>query len=134
MTKVDYQGLQEKVRSMETPPIETWENMYPDKDVTVGIQSGDGELTSVCPKTGLPDFAVAHIEYIPDKLCVELKSFKEYMLFYRNVGIFHEHLTNRILDDFVAACKPRYAKVTVDMNPRGNIHVVCVAEHKGELK
>lgn len=124
-----YEGLQANVRDMDTPAIDTWENMYADKHIMVSIQSGQGEVTSICPKTALPDFATVHIDYIPDKLCIELKSLKEYYLFYRDIGIFHEHLTNRILDDFVTACRPRYAKVSVDMNPRGNIHVVCDAEH-----
>jgi 7-cyano-7-deazaguanine reductase len=79
------------------------------------------ELTCICPKTGLPDFANVIIQYMPNKFCVELKSFKLYLHYFRNIGIFHEHLTNRILDDFIKSCKPRFARIEIEMNIRGGI-------------
>ena len=114
-----YEGLQGRVRTMKTPAIEVWTNRYPQKTYTVHIDIP--EFTCICPKTGLPDFATIVIEYIPHKSCVELKSLKGYMMSYRSVGIFHEHLANRVLDDFVKACRPRWAKITTRFNPRGGI-------------
>ena len=88
------------------------------------------EFTCICPKTGLPDFAAIRIEYMPDKGCVELKSFKLYLVFFRNVGIFHEHVTNRILDDLVEACRPRYMKIEMEYNARGGVKTSTKAEYK----
>jgi 7-cyano-7-deazaguanine reductase len=79
------------------------------------------EFTSVCPKTGLPDHGTITLQYVPDKLCLELKSLKMYMLAYRNLGIFQENIVNRFLDDIVAACKPQSATVLGDFTPRGGI-------------
>ena len=126
--KGSYRGLQSSVRRLKTPAIDTWENEYPDKDYW--IEFTISEFTCICPKTGLPDFAVFTIRYIPDKLCIELKSFKEYFVFYRDVGIFHEHVANKILDDFVAACKPRKAEIVSDFNIRGGIHTVVSAQYE----
>ncbi|MBU1026101.1 MAG: preQ(1) synthase [Candidatus Margulisbacteria bacterium] len=116
---MSYKGLQENIKQLKTPAIETWENQYSDRDYNIHLEFP--EFTCVCPKTGLPDFAKIIIDYVPDKGCVELKSLKEYFIYYRNVGIFHEHLTNKILEDFVAACKPRSAKIVAEMNVRGGI-------------
>ncbi|MFH1338364.1 MAG: preQ(1) synthase, partial [Candidatus Omnitrophota bacterium] len=91
--KTSYEDLQESVRKLKTPAIEAWENKYPDKEYSINLEVT--EFTCICPKTGLPDFAVIRIEYSPDKYCIELKSFKMYTIFYRNVGIFHEHLVNK---------------------------------------
>ncbi len=88
------------------------------------------EFTCVCPKTGLPDFATITIRYIPDKNCIELKSFKEYIVFYRDVGIFHEHVVNKILDDFVRACDPVNVEIIGDFNMRGGIKTVVKANYK----
>ena len=88
------------------------------------------EFTCICPKTGLPDFAKFSIQYIPNKFCIELKSFKLYLNSYRDVGIFHEHVTNKILDDFVKVCKPRYLRIQGDFNIRGGIQTTVSAEHK----
>jgi len=88
------------------------------------------EFTCICPKTGLPDFAILKIEYSPDKYCIELKSLKMYAIFYRNLGIFHEHLINKVTQDFVQACKPRWAKISGDFNPRGGIKTVVNREYK----
>jgi len=125
--KSGYEGLQGRVRTMKTPAIDTWQNRYPEKRYTVHIDVP--EFTCVCPKTGLPDFATIAIEYVPFKRCVELKSLKEYMTSYRDVGIFHEHLANRVLDDFVKACRPRWARITTRFNPRGGITTTVTREH-----
>lgn len=125
---VSYEGLQGKIRSLKTPKIETWENRYPDKVYTITLEVP--EFTCICPKTGLPDFAVIKIEYSPDKYCIELKSFKMYTIFYRNAGIFHEHVINKTLDDFVHACKPRWVRITGVFNPRGGITTTVTREYK----
>ena len=88
------------------------------------------EFTCICPKTGLPDFAVITIKYIPEELCIELKSLKYYEIFYRNVGIFHENVVNRFLDDLVKACKPRWMEIMGEFNSRGGIKTTVKAEHK----
>lgn len=123
-----YEGLQENVRKLNTPEIEVWRNQYPDKNYTIVLDIP--EFTCICPKTGLPDFATIRIEYSPDKYCVELKSFKMYTIFYRDKGIFHEHLTNKILDDFLLASKPRWVKITTVFNPRGGIVTSVTREYK----
>jgi len=114
-----YESLQRHIRDMKTPQIEVWENRYADKEYA--IELAVPEFTCICPKTGLPDFALITIEYSPRRYCIELKSFKMYTIFYRNVGIFHEHLINRMLDDFVRACRPRRATIKGVFNPRGGI-------------
>ncbi len=123
-----YEGLQKNIRNLKTPAIEAWKNQYPDKIYTINLEIP--EFTCICPKTGLPDFAAIRIEYSPAKYCVELKSLKLYTIFYRNLGVFHEHLTNKILEDFVKACKPRWAKITTQFNPRGGITTTVVREYK----
>jgi 7-cyano-7-deazaguanine reductase len=123
-----YEGLQEDVRDLKTPGIEIWKNQYPDKSYTICLDIP--EFTCICPKTGLPDFAAIRIEYSPDKYCIELKSFKLYAIFYRNLGIFHEHAVNKILEDFVRACQPRWAKITGVFNPRGGITTTVMREYK----
>jgi len=128
MKKSDYEGLQKNIRKLKTPAIEVWANQYADKDYTVNLSFP--EFTCICPKTGLPDFADIKIAYGPDKTCLELKSLKMYFIAYRNLGIFHEHLTNRILEDIVKACKPRWAVVEVVMNPRGGITTRVEASYK----
>jgi 7-cyano-7-deazaguanine reductase len=117
--KSDYEGLQKGVRSLKTPVIECWENQYRDRKYTISVRTD--EFSCICPKTGLPDFADILIEYIPDKYCIELKSFKLYLVFFRNIGIFHEHLTNRIMDDIVKCCRPHYAKIISEFKSRGGI-------------
>jgi len=123
-----YEGLQAAVRGLKTPKIDTWENKYKDKEYVIKLDTT--EFTCVCPKTGLPDFACIYIEYSPDKLCIELKSFKEYLMFFRDIGIFHEHVTNRILDDFVQASHPKWAKVRGEFNIRGGIKTTVEAEYR----
>ena len=99
------------------PPLETWPNQYPGYEISIVYP----EYSSVCPKTGLPDCATITLEYLPDKLCVELKSLKVYLLAYRNLGIFYENAVNRILEDFVAACRPVSATVTGEFTARGGM-------------
>ncbi len=123
----EYEGLQEGVRKLKTPPIEVWRNKYSDRDYLVRVETD--EFTCICPKTGLPDFAAIRIKYVPDRWCVELKSFKLYLVSFRDVGIFHEHATNRILDDFVKACKPRYAALEMEYKTRGGIKTTTNAEY-----
>jgi 7-cyano-7-deazaguanine reductase len=123
-----YKGLQENIRDMELPGIEIWENKYPERDFTV--RSETGEFTCICPKTGLPDFARIVVEYVPDRHCLELKSFKEYLFAYRDIGIFHEHVVNRVLEDLVKSCRPRRMKVRGDFNIRGGITTTVEAEYR----
>lgn len=113
---------------IQNPKIEVIQNLNSDRDYTVNIEFP--EFTCVCPKTGLPDFATIKIDYVPDKLIVELKSLKMYFISYRNIGIFHENVVNKILDDLVAACKPRSMKVTGEFNVRGGIKTTVSAEYK----
>jgi len=126
--KSTYDGLQNGVRRMKTPRIEGWQNRYPDRDYVVSIETD--EFTCICPKTGLPDFAVINIEYVPGESCVELKSFKLYLVSYRGVGIFHEHAVNRILDDVRRAVSPRELKVTGVFGVRGGIKTTVSAEFR----
>ena len=125
-----YEGLQRNIRKLAAPRIDVWENQYKDKDYTITMDVP--EFTCICPKTGLPDFADIKIEYSPDKYCIELKSLKMYMVFYRNVGIFHEHVVNKILEDFVRAAKPRRVKITGIFNNRGGIQTTVSAEYTCE--
>ncbi|MFH1190315.1 MAG: preQ(1) synthase [Candidatus Omnitrophota bacterium] len=122
-----YEGLQRKIRKLKTPGIEVWRNQYPDRDYVIRIDMP--EFTCICPKTGLPDFASIVIKYVPDEDCVELKSLKYYTLFYRDVGIFNEHVVNKILDDLAEACKPRWMEVFGEFNARGGIKTTVTAEY-----
>jgi len=126
--KSSYRGLQENIRKLNTPVIDVWKNKYPDKEYTINLEIP--EFTCICPKTGLPDFAIIRIEYSPDKYCIELKSFKMYTIFYRNLGIFHEHVVNKMLEDLVRVCRPRWFKIIGEFNPRGGIKTVVTAEYK----
>ena len=128
MQHQSYDGLQSDIREMKTPSIETWKNEYSDKDYTIEVTTP--EFTAICPQTGLPDFGTIRISYIPDEQCVELKSLKEYFLFYRDVGIFHEHVVNKILVDFVAACNPRRVEIVGDFHVRGGIKTVIRANYE----
>jgi len=111
-------GLKEKL-----PSIETFPNQYPDYEIKIEIP----EFTSVCPKTGLPDFGKITIRYTPKEKCLELKSVKMYILAYRDLGIFYENAVNRILEDVVRACRPKRAAVIGEFNPRGGISSVVEA-------
>jgi len=105
------------------PEIETWPNQYADYEIEII----NPEFTSVCPKTGLPDFGKVVLRYVPDKLCLELKSYKLYMLAYRDLGIFQENVVNRILQDVVKAAKPVSATVIGDFTPRGGLGTLVTA-------
>jgi 7-cyano-7-deazaguanine reductase len=107
------------------PPIETFPNQFPGYEITVDIP----EFTSVCPKTGLPDFGILYVKYMPDRRCLELKSLKEYLLQYRNLGIFQENIVNRVLEDVVSAAKPVWAEVRGEFNRRGGIGTTVEARH-----
>ena len=116
---------------MSTQPskeLETFENQYPEKDYTIRIRIP--EFTCLCPKTGQPDFAELLLEYVPNQLCVELKSLKLYMWSFREEGAFHEKVTNDILADIVKAIQPRFMRLTADFNVRGGIYTQVVAEHR----
>ncbi|MEI6691288.1 MAG: preQ(1) synthase [Chlorobium sp.] len=104
---------------MKNEILEIFDNTYPDRDYTIEIINP--EFTSVCPKTGLPDFGTITIRYVPDKSCVELKSLKYYFLEYRNAGIFYENITNKILDDLVSVLQPRSLSVITEWKARGGI-------------
>lgn len=110
----------------ELPDIECWPNQY---QTGYEIEIEMPEFTSVCPKTGLPDHGTLVLRYIPDKLCLELKSLKMYTLAYRNLGIFQENVVNRMLDDVVKAARPIEATVIGDFMPRGGVHTKVVASY-----
>lgn len=116
---------------MSTQPskdLETFDNPMPERDYTIRIDIP--EFTCLCPKTGQPDFATLHLEYVPDKACVELKALKMYIWSFREEGHFHEKVTNMILDDLVNACNPRFMRLTGKFNVRGGIYTTVVAEHR----
>ena len=127
MTDSTYEGRQDEIRSWQTPAIETFANIYPDRDYEIRMTIG--EFTCVCPKTGLPDFAELRLSYVPNNLCLELKSFKEYLLAYRNQGIFHENVVNKILDDIIRIARPRRARLEGVFNNRGGIQTTVVREY-----
>ncbi|MGC9456369.1 MAG: preQ(1) synthase [Halothiobacillaceae bacterium] len=111
-----------------TKTLETFENPRPDRDYTIHMEVP--EFTCLCPKTGQPDFANIRIDYVPDRRCVELKSLKMYMWSFREEGGFHEAMTNRILEDIVAAIEPRFLRITGEWNVRGGIFTTVVVEHR----
>lgn len=110
--------------------FEVFPNPQPKRDYEIHMECP--EFTCLCPKTGQPDFATIDIFYIPDKLCIELKSLKLYIWSYRDKGAYHEAVINKILDDLVNACKPRYMKIVGDFYVRGGIHTVITAEHRNK--
>ena len=109
----------------DLPSIECWPNQFRGYEITIAMP----EFTSICPKTGLPDFGTVTIRYRPDKRCLELKSLKSYFLAYRNLGIFYENAVNRILLDIVKACEPLSVKVTGEFSTRGGMRSVIEAEY-----
>jgi 7-cyano-7-deazaguanine reductase len=108
--------------------LETFPNPAPERDYRIHMEIP--EFTCVCPMTGQPDFATLTLDYVADKLCVELKSLKLYVWSYRDEGSFHEAVTNKILDDLVRATKPRYMRLEAKFNVRGGIYTTVVAEHR----
>lgn len=120
-------------KPMSTKPskeLETFDNPNPERDYTIRIRMP--EFTCLCPKTGQPDFAELLLEYVPDQLCVELKSLKLYIWAFREQGAFHEAVTNEMLADLVAATNPRFMRLTADFKVRGGIYTVVTAEHRDE--
>ena len=107
------------------PPVETWANQFPGYEIAVEIP----EYNAICPKTGLPDFGHLTIRYVPDVLCLELKSLKLYIVAYRDVGLFYENAVNRILRDCVAACRPVRMTVTGQFSSRGGISSTVEAKY-----
>lgn len=107
------------------PRLETFRNQFPDYEITIEVP----EFTSVCPKTGLPDFGTITIRYVPARAVLELKSLKEYVLAYRDLGIFYENVVNRFLEDIVRACRPKRAAVTGEFNARGGMRSVIEARY-----
>lgn len=118
-----FQGME----SIDAGQLECFDYAFPGREIE--IISTTEEFTSVCPFSGLPDFGKLTITYVPDKLCVELRSLKYYLLSYRNVGVFYEHLANRMLDDLVGLLKPRRLEITIQMTPRGGISTTIRAQH-----
>jgi len=116
------------VSTVPNKNLETFPNPQPERQYTIRMRIP--EFTCLCPKTGQPDFAVLHLEYVPDQTCVELKSLKLYVWSYRNEGAFHEAVTNRILDDLVKATAPRFMRLTAEFGVRGGIWTNVVAEHR----
>jgi 7-cyano-7-deazaguanine reductase len=112
---------------MSSSTIETFPNPRPERDYEIAIDCP--EFTSLCPKTGLPDFGAIRITYVPDASCIELKSLKHYMVGFRNRGIFYEHVTNELLDDLVAAIRPRRMTIVGDFSVRGGIKTVVTAAY-----
>ena len=108
--------------------LETFNNPNADRDYTIRIRIP--EFTCLCPKTGQPDFATLHLEYVAETHCIELKSLKNYVWAFRELGAFHEAVTNRILDDLVAVAQPRYMRLTAKFNVRGGLYTTIVAEHR----
>ncbi len=111
-----------------TNDLETFANPQPDRDYTIRIRVP--EFTCLCPKTGQPDFATLRLEYVPDRLCLELKALKLYVWSYRDQGAFHEAVTNRVLEDLAEACRPRFMRLTAEFNVRGGIYTTVAAEHR----
>jgi 7-cyano-7-deazaguanine reductase len=118
----------ELTRNQQLALLETFDNPRPERDYR--IVHTCLEFTSVCPKTGQPDFATITVDYVPDRTCLELKALKLYFQAYRNQGIYYEAVINRILDDLVEACRPRVMKVQGDFNVRGGFSSVVTAEHR----
>ena len=133
--KEQYEGLDQELPSKGEEAIDpscllTFQYEYPNQQSQVEIDTD--EFTAVCPWTGLPDYGVLTISYVPGDSCIELKSLKYYLLSYRDVGIVQEHAANRILNDLVAVCQPRSMKITLDYKVRGGLHTAVSVEYEGE--
>jgi 7-cyano-7-deazaguanine reductase len=108
--------------------LETFPNPTPGRDYTIRIRIA--EFTCLCPKTGQPDFATLHLEYVPEALCIELKALKLYIWSYREIGAFHEAVTNQMLTDLAAVLDPRFLRLSAEFNVRGGIYTTVVCEHR----
>ena len=124
--KSAYDDRQDHIPDLDTPTIETFKFMFPGTDTVLLVETS--EFTCVCPKTGLPDFATLKIRYRPTDLCLELKSFKEYLLSFRDLGIFHEHVVNVLRRDLVKACRPVWLEIEGVFNARGGITTTATAK------
>jgi 7-cyano-7-deazaguanine reductase len=116
---------------MSTQPskdLETFPNPHPERDYTIRIRTP--EFTCLCPKTGQPDFATLQLEYVPDQACIELKSWKLYVWSFRDEGAFHEDISNRILNDLVKACQPRFMRLHAEFNVRGGVYTDVTVEYR----
>ena len=116
---------------MSTQPgkqLETFPNPHPDRDYSIRIRTP--EFTCLCPKTGQPDFATLFLDYIPDRACIELKSWKLYIWSFRDEGAFHEDITNRLLNDLISACQPRFMRLRAEFNVRGGVYTDVVVEYR----
>ena len=120
------------MKKQSSKSLEVFPNPHPERDYEIHMECP--EFTCLCPKTGQPDFAEIDILYTPDRKCLELKSLKLYRWSYRNEGAFHEAVTNKILDDLVAACQPRWMQVVGDFNVRGGIHTTVRVEYSAPVK
>jgi len=123
-------NAKETFRKPNAKILETFQNRYQKRDYVINIKIL--EFTSICPVTSQPDFATVYIMYIPDEKCIESKSLKLYIHSYRNFGIFYEDSINRILDDFVKTCEPKWIRVIGEFNPRGGISISPIVEYKKE--
>jgi len=112
--------------TIDSTVLDSFPYEYPEKDIVIDIETD--EFTAVCPWSGLPDFGTVRVNYIPDKCLIELRSFKYYLMTYRNVGIYQEHAANRVLADLVKCCKPKWMQVTIDYRVRGGVHTVASVE------
>lgn len=127
---VPFQGPE----AIDSACLECFTYEYADRPVadSVNIVTTTDEFTSVCPFSGLPDFATVTISYMPDRHCIELRSLKYYLMSYRTVGIWYEHMVNRILHDLVTACKPKWMKIEIACKPRGGLSSTVTAEWRGQ--
>jgi len=130
MTKWDFGQKESRMKAEFSKLLETFENQYPQREYTIEIVCP--EFTSVCPKTGQPDFGVLTITYTPQAKCIELKSLKLYLQQFRNEGIFYENVTNQILDDLVEALAPQWIQLLAEFSPRGGITTNVTAVHHAE--
>jgi 7-cyano-7-deazaguanine reductase len=127
---VEAEGRQfpfEGVEALTPDVLETFEFQYQGRDTKVRVSTD--EWSCVCPYSGLPDFGTVTVTYLPDNVCIELKSFKYYLTSFRNVGIYQEHAANRVLDDLVRCCAPKWMEVVLDYRIRGGIHTAVTVEH-----
>ncbi|HMK38588.1 MAG TPA: preQ(1) synthase [Bacteroidota bacterium] len=122
----------QNVSAIDVAALETFPYEYPGKDIIVSIDTD--EFTAVCPWSGLPDFGTIRVDYVPGRVLLELRSFKYYLLSYRNVGIYQEHAVNRILEDLSRSAKPKWMKVTADYRIRGGVHTVASREYRARRK
>lgn len=127
MQPLDRRYDAQPLSTIDASVLETFPYEYAGKDITVNIETD--EFTAVCPWSGLPDFAAIKVDYIPDQVCIELRSFKYYLLSYRNVGIYQEHAVNKILDDLVKCAAPKWMRVVADYRIRGGVHTIASGEY-----